>query len=727
MIEKSFIVLICLFSCIYAVAQRNELRIISNDGASANYFYSAVAEDAHGYIWVGTENNGVFKIVGHNFVNYKHSPDSEFSITSGFIHSIKKDEKNRLWIGARTGLSLIIPENDSIINVNFNLKKISPYCPRVYTHMMDGNGGYWVGSGCGLLHVDSTFQVIAQFVPKIHFEGSGYDERVIYAIHKDWEDPNILWIGTRWGLKSFNVQNREFTVHPNPRKWHNHFPDVQQYGYFDIVQVKSGELWLPTLFSGGILRYNTVTKLWNQYLFPKSDKDNPTSGNMMHSLESLNDTTLLFGNNIGYGVFNINSTSYEPFNNVNYGSDQGYFRQFLDSRKLVWVAGISGLRRSEKSILDHTIPPKQPKIQYLKSNGLSRTVQDLNVDTKIHIDSNDIEINFYSVNFPFLTGQNKRAKLKGFRNEWIYLRVDENFVVNNLPAGSYQFSYEVRESEHADLWIAGQDMYIRVFRPYYQSIYFIIFCLLIIVALVYFLVHRRIAKIRKRHREKVNLERQLAEVKMSALSSQMNPHFLFNTMNSINHYILKNESERASHYLTRFSRLIRQVLHNSQKKLITLDEEMNAMKLYIEMEQLRFDDGFLFELSVSNDIDLEHTRIPPMIIQPYIENAIWHGLMPQSGLRKLIINIEKEAKHLYISIRDNGIGRKAARDFNTPYREKSKSVGMSITQNRIQLANQLYQIKADVEVIDLVEEGRALGTEVVISIPFLSEENETYH
>ncbi|NJO90167.1 MAG: histidine kinase [Chloroflexia bacterium] len=154
---------------------------------------------------------------------------------------------------------------------------------------------------------------------------------------------------------------------------------------------------------------------------------------------------------------------------------------------------------------------------------------------------------------------------------------------------------------------------------------------------------------------------------MQALRAQMNPHFIFNSLNSINNFILKNESEQASEFLTKFSRLVRQVLQNSRNKLVSLEDEFSALKLYIELEQVRFDNKFQYEIICDNYLDTNLVLIPPLLIQPYVENAIWHGLMHKETNGSITVKVYQEEEKLFFIIADDGIGRKKAAEYKSKF------------------------------------------------------------
>jgi len=197
----------------------------------------------------------------------------------------------------------------------------------------------------------------------------------------------------------------------------------------------------------------------------------------------------------------------------------------------------------------------------------------------------------------------------------------------------------------------------------------------------------------------------------------MNPHFIFNSLSSINHFILKNEGRTASNYLTRFSRLIRMVLLNSQKTLITLDDELQMLELYLEMERLRFKNSFDYSITFLNTIDRDNIFIPPLLLQPFCENAIWHGLMHKDGPGKLDIELGIENNILNCTITDNGIGRERAERIKSKSAEKEKSMGLKITGDRLDLLNRERGIQTFYEIEDLKDEyGSATGTKVTVRI-----------
>ena len=213
----------------------------------------------------------------------------------------------------------------------------------------------------------------------------------------------------------------------------------------------------------------------------------------------------------------------------------------------------------------------------------------------------------------------------------------------------------------------------------------------------------------------------IAETEMMALRSQMNPHFIFNCLNSIKLYTTQNKNEAAADYLTKFSRLIRMALENSRSERVTLKTELEALELYIQMEAMRFKDKLKYEITVDKNIDSYFIEIPPLLIQPYVENAIWHGLMhkDEGGYVHVDVSVLPDAHTLVIIVKDNGIGRKRSAELRSRPALEHTSYGTKLTSERLELINQLYKTGASVIIEDVIDNfGSVAGTFVTIRIPF---------
>jgi LytS/YehU family sensor histidine kinase len=233
--------------------------------------------------------------------------------------------------------------------------------------------------------------------------------------------------------------------------------------------------------------------------------------------------------------------------------------------------------------------------------------------------------------------------------------------------------------------------------------------ILLLIVVFSVLISKITERARKSEKEKADAVIKLMETEFKALRAQLNPHFLFNSLNSIRLFILKNDSEKADDYISKFARLLRLVLNHSRKDMISVFDEIQALKLYLEFEQLRFEQKFDFDLQIDGQ-EVLNQMIPPMIIQPFVE--IWHGLMPRKNNEgKIKVSFQKQVSGLYISIQDNGVGRAAAQKIKSNQSINEGSVGLAITKERLNILKQKSSLQNELEIEDLFDESnQASGT-----------------
>lgn len=221
-------------------------------------------------------------------------------------------------------------------------------------------------------------------------------------------------------------------------------------------------------------------------------------------------------------------------------------------------------------------------------------------------------------------------------------------------------------------------------------------------------------KLKEAHQEKLRLEQTVFKNKISALRAQMNPHFIFNSLNSIQHLIIANKREAAVKYLNKFSLLMRNLLETSIEKSIVLSEEINLLRKYLELESLRFDHSFTYTIEVDASLNPDLIEVPMLVVQPFVENALVHGLLPKKeGVKTLRVGFKKENNILICEVEDNGIGRQASQNSITYLKSKKKSRGIEITSKRLSIQNPFIENQITFE--DLVDEsGAAIGTKVII-------------
>src|SRR5436190_251866 len=260
-------------------------------------------------------------------------------------------------------------------------------------------------------------------------------------------------------------------------------------------------------------------------------------------------------------------------------------------------------------------------------------------------------------------------------------------------------------------------MQIVVTPPFWTTWWFWVWVVTAIASILYIIVRLRVRAVRQTERLKARYEKELLELEAKALRAQMNPHFVFNCLNSIKTLMQENQNEKGISYLTTFSKLIRTLFNNADKKEISLYDEIETCKYYLQLEAMRFDEKFSYSVSLDEGIDLKSIQIPALIIQPFIENAIWHGIVPR-GNGNVLLSISIDNGDVRVSIEDDGIGREASQQNKSASGLAThQSKGVNLTQTRLKLDNLLQKRKASLETIDKKDEnGNATGTKVIFTI-----------
>jgi ligand-binding sensor domain-containing protein len=328
----------------------------------------------------------------------------------------------------------------------------------------------------------------------------------------------------------------------------------------------------------------------------------------------------------------------------------------------------------------------------------------------VEYEQNSIVVEYALLNFLSAYKNLYQYKMDGLDKGWI--KTYRNAVTySGMPSGTYTFRVQLAGAPETE-----RTLTVVVSTPLWRQVWFRFILLVLGLAGIYWAYRLRLSQVRQEEKLKSEFGKKLAEVEMKALKAQMNPHFIFNSLNSINRYIIKSDPEKASLYLTKFSKLIRLILDNSNNKLISLEQELTALKLYIELEVLRFNEKFTYSISVNEDVNPLAVGVPPMIIQPFVENAIWHGLLHKESAGKLEVRIERYGDSLKCIIADNGVGRAKAAEAKSKAVDKEKSFGMKITGDRLAMLNGEATVES-IEVIDLMDsENQPAGTQVIVKI-----------
>lgn len=349
-----------------------------------------------------------------------------------------------------------------------------------------------------------------------------------------------------------------------------------------------------------------------------------------------------------------------------------------------------------------------------KPMQLSQALPDIR---SIHLDHDQ---NFFSfelstLNFLHAAATEYSYKLEGFDADWQPAGERRTGIYTNVPGGTYTLLLRSR-LESGDWVISPQRIRIVVDKPFWEQWWFRALVLLGATGIVYAFYRYRVHVINREAKLRADYEIRTNELEISALRTQMNPHFIFNCLNTINSYVNTNKKEQANRYITSFARLIRMILDNSRQKRICLSDELEALQLYADMERLRFTDSFSFRIIIAEDVDAGNVEVPPLIIQPFVENSILHGLLPAAHTGALTVRVTREGEMLCYEVSDNGIGRKAAAARGHGAVKKT-SHGMDITLKRIELFNQEHGQKLPLSVTDLQDaEGNPAGTCVRICL-----------
>lgn len=399
-------------------------------------------------------------------------------------------------------------------------------------------------------------------------------------------------------------------------------------------------------------------------------------------------------------------------------NDGGYSFGFVSNRRLAQLyfgyMNIINLGQYKENRL-------LPQVFFNSVKVLDReyATQKENIQKKLLLEHNE---NFFQFEFTALVFNNANKnqyayQLENIDSGWIFSGQKNTVTYSGLKPGSYSFRVKAANSD--GYWGKESVVNIIIQPPFYTSWWFILMMTAISGAVIFGWNRYKINQAKKEERLKSTFRQLIAETEMKALRAQMNPHFIFNSLNSIQKYILKNDHFAASQYLTKFSRLIRLILDHSNQSNIILSSELDMLRLYIEMESLRFDDSFEYDIQIANSINSETITIPSMLIQPYVENAIWHGLLHKEEKGKLTVDFSTDNNgNIQVSIEDNGIGREKAAELKSKQVLKKKSFGMQITEARIAVINRIYNINATSKVIDLKDAaGNAAGTKVMLHIP----------
>lgn len=661
-----------------------------HDGLVGNFIYG-ITEDSKGTVWVCSETRGVYAYDGKTFTEYGKK-EGLASMKSNCCVAMPDDE---IFVGTDNGLSVISPSR-RITNYHRSngLGSDSVNCM-----LRDHLGRLWLTGGKSLTVYENGKFTSYQMA-------SGPEEN--FSVWSLFEDSKgIIWLGTYpGGLYTFD--GKQFTR--VDKRLH-----ISADSYFGIDEDKDGRMYFGTL--DGVFIYDGQTT-------DSITEINGLSSDLVYCMIMDKEKKFLWiGTNQGLSRFDVTAYSINKTKSLYaFGKEEGFSGvesnsngAFISSNGTMWFGTVNGLIKYSPS-------------EFRRNNAYTKTsitgIRLFYTDTTL---PQHAELNYFSNNLSFeyvgicLTNPMKvryKYMLTGFDSDWSPETSERVARYSNLPPGVYTF--KVLSCNNEGLWNKDPaEFSFTISTPFWKRSWFWLLLTFFSVLVLTLSVVWRIRQVKQRERIESETQVAMARNELKALRAQMNPHFVFNSLNSIQHFILTNKSADAGKFLNKFARLMRVILNNSEKSLITLREEFEYLQLYLELEEMRFENKFSWSLHIEENVDVDYYEIPAMLLQPYVENAILHGLTPkkEKGLLQIIVRLQKNT--LVCSIIDDGIGREKARELRQLSRRKDhQSLGMKITHDRLELINRLHGSQLSLTITDLkAEDGSAAGTRVDIFIP----------
>jgi ligand-binding sensor domain-containing protein len=511
---------------------------------------------------------------------------------------------------------------------------------------------------------------------------------------------NDILVATKRGLYLFKDEKFASLAPINP---------LLNSPIIDLKMDIDSTIWIATVGNG-------VLRLKGKQLTRINQKDGLIS-NICTALALDNDRNIWVGTNRGLSCILRNGIENDKLKIKNVTEQTGLnsndITKLYAFKDKLWVGTMSGV---SSIVIADVLKPIAPSLAHIDSIKVNN--KPIAGRTLFPYHENNLKFILNALTFKNNGNHTYRYRLIGLDTTWQQTSTDE-ILISNLAPGNYIFQAQAANADNT--WSLKSCSYeFTIEKPFWLTWWFILLEIIALIIVVYLIVLWRTNIIQKKENEKLRINKLLAEYQMKALTAQMNPHFIFNAINSIQNFIIQNHATLAYDYLVKFSKLIRLVLNNSKDNEISLKQELDTLGLYIELEQLRFEKSFTYNLNVEPQIDQEALMIPALLLQPYIENAIWHGLMPlKTRLGIISLTIIQQNDCLKVTISDNGVGRKASDQIKKKIVNKThQSVGMELTGKRIELFG--HDTKFSLQIIDnYTNEGEPSGTSVEIILPMV--------
>ncbi len=471
-------------------------------------------------------------------------------------------------------------------------------------------------------------------------------------------------------------------------------------------------LWIGTL-SDGLIRFDKSSKKTKAFSVATG-----LPNNTIYGILPGNDHLFWCSSNKGIFAFDKNNQTIRSFTSRDGLSDEEFNRYCylaLPDSNLAF-GGSLGYTLFKPSRLKTDEFDPQVILTGLNVINRGRLDDSLNTIKELHLrhDQNFITAEFAAMQFDFPEKIQYRYMLTGFDKTWILPGNGNRVSYTSLPPGNYELL--LNASNTSGKWSSyTRSIKIIISPPFWETWWFYVSMAALIVLVIYLFLSVRIRSIKKRHAQKLHFERKAMELHAMALRARMNPHFIFNCLNSIKALIQEQQDKKAVSYLNTFVTLIRKQLNNTNNE-IALQDELETCRLYLQLEAMRFDGRINFQFHIDEkDELLGETRIPPLILQPIVENSVVHGLLPREEGGLIMVSIYRVDTWVVCEIEDDGIGRAAA----AIYRQKSsrlhQSKGLHLLEERITMHNHLNEGYSSLETIDLFDkDGHASGTRVII-------------
>jgi ligand-binding sensor domain-containing protein len=606
----------------------------------------------------------------------------------GCAFSLLPIHPDTLWVGTNKGFRWLHPATGRMGKINNPTYPAALDSIDIYRHFKDSRGDYWFETS--KVNTVLFYQVAQRLFRLINADESDPFFKINRSFGMAEDSLGHIWIAgdglCRMNRHTFKCDTLiKYFVGTNPFK-----PAMSA-----LNAGNNSAIWIKT--------YNSLLQ-WNPYSQKRLllTTQNGLHNNSRYIISAGNYIAML--HNDGLSVLDIKS-----YKSQNYFPDNGlsnplsYFYLRYDAPgKALYATGMNVISRIPVTAVTSRTTAPSFIITALQI-GNDTVIHYPNKSQQLDYSQNDISIRFTAINYT--AAGNLRyayAMLKKGDTAWTDLENQSVLNLNNLSPGTYNILVKVYSGSNEWKEVI-RPLAIQISAPWWQQAWFKAALLLVTTGLVIYWYKKRITSIRK----KAELNHRLVEYEMKALHAQMNPHFIFNCLNSIKYMIVQDDKDQASIYLTKFSRMIRQTLEQSKQGIVTIQKEKEYLRDYLDMEKLRFDYSFQYEIHIARDINPEITQIPAMLIQPITENAIWHGLMYKSGEKKIIIQFYRENSTLVCRIDDNGIGLSKAAGEPKP---EHRSSGLDNIKKRIELLNQKHHASFNMLIAESMGKNGRTGT-----------------